>query len=476
MAQAVTERRLFLEGKLEGAEPWAVVRSPMSGEPVTHVAQASAAQVERALAHAQAGRRRLMALSAGERRAVLDGIMQGLRARAQELAALITAEAGKPLAASKVEVQRCLEVFTLASAELSRFGGEVVPVDLLPSAKGAQAVVRRFPAGVVVGIVPFNFPLNLGAHKVAPALAVGAPIIVKPPPQAPSAMLVLAELAKAAGADSAALQVLPCATAEAEALACDSRVRVMSFTGSARVGWHLKNRVAGKAVLELGGNAGAIVCADADLALAAQRLAKGAFAYSGQVCIRAQRVIVDAKVWDAFLPALLAEIRSLKVGDPAEEDTVIGPVIDDGAAERIVAWVKEAEGQGAKVLLGGSRSGRVLGPTVLTDVPRTAKAYCEEIFGPVLIVEKVQGFDLAVAAVNDGAYGLQAAIFTHDLRLARRAHQELEVGGVILNDAPTFRSDAMPYGGVKRSGLSREGVASAMADFTEERVLVDRTP
>lgn len=476
MSQAIRERQLFLEGVWEGSEPWATVTSPMSGEPVARVAQASVAQVQRALAFAEGGRRRLAALSTGERRGVLDRIAQGLRARAEEVAALITQEAGKPIAASRVEVQRCLEVFTLASAELSRFGGEVVPVDLLASAKGAQAIVRRFPAGVVVGIVPFNFPLNLGAHKVAPALAVGAPIIVKPPPQAPSAMLVLAELAKAAGAEPAALQVLPCGNAEAELLATDSRVRVMSFTGSAKVGWHLKGKVAGKAVLELGGNAGAIVCKDADLSLAAERLAKGAFTYSGQVCIRAQRLVIDAVVWDAFVPKLVEQVKRLKVGDPAQDDTVLGPVIDDRAADRIEAWVNEAVGQGARVLLRGARAGRLLGPTLLTDVPRSAKASCEEIFGPVLVLEQVQGFDAAVQAVNDGVYGLQAAVFTHDVRLVRRAHQELEVGGVILNDAPTFRSDAMPYGGVKQSGLSREGLASAMADFTEERVLVDRTP
>jgi acyl-CoA reductase-like NAD-dependent aldehyde dehydrogenase len=467
-------RKLFLEGKWQDGVSSSTVRSPWDQRVLETVAQASKAQVERAVLFAQTGASRLQRLSSGQRREVLRRIAQGLVSHAQELAQVISAEAGKPITAARAEVARAIETFELAAAELSTFGGGVVPVDLTANAVGAEAEVRRFPAGVVVGIVPFNFPLNLGAHKVAPALAVGAPIIIKPPPQAPSAMLLLAELAQAAGADPAALQVLPCENSVAEALATDPRVRVVSFTGSARVGWHLKSVVKGKCVLELGGNAAAIVCADADLAQAAQRLAMGAFVYSGQVCIKAQRIIVEAPAWEGFSTRFLAEVKTLAQGDPSREDTVIGPVIDEHSAQRIEAWVNDAVAGGATALLTAPREGTRVRPVVLTDVARFSKVYSEEVFGPVVVLEQVADFGAALDAANDSAFGLQAGLFTNDLKKVRRAFHELEVGGVIVNDAPSFRSDNMPYGGLKQSGLGREGVRYAMADFTEERVLVYR--
>jgi len=430
--------------------------------------------VEQALVVAFEGRARLARASAGQRRRLLDGLVQRLRDHRQAFVELIVHEAGKPVTAARAEVDRAIETFTLAAAELSGFGGETVPVDLMPGAEGTTAEVRRVPAGVVVGVVPFNFPLNLGAHKVAPALAVGAPIIIKPPPQAPGAMLLLGALALEAGADPAALQVLPCAVEVAEALATDSRVRVMSFTGSARVGWHLKAMVKGRAVLELGGNAAAIVRHDAEVPKAAKRLALGAFAYAGQVCIKVQRIVVEQPAWEAFLPAFLAEVDALGVGDPSREDTVVGPVIDAAAAERIEAWVDEAVEKGAVVLRRRPRAGAVLAPVVLTDVPRDTRVVSEEIFGPVVVLERVPSFDAALESVNAGRYGLQAALFTNELSAVRRAFAELEVGGVIVNDSTSFRSDNMPYGGVKDSGLGREGVRYAMADFSEERVLVLR--
>ena len=467
-------RLLWLEGRQEEGISFADLRAPWDGRLLAKVAQASQGQAERALAFAFASRARLQAQSAGHRRKVLDGIVTGLTERAVELSELICDEAGKPITAARTEVGRAIETFRLASATLATFGGSIVPVDLGAGSEGAEAEVRRFPAGVVVGVVPFNFPLNLGAHKVAPALAVGAPIIIKPPPQAPSAQLMLAQIAAAAGADPAALQVLPCANAVAEFLATDARVRVMSFTGSAAVGWHLKNAVKGRPVLELGGNAAAIVCPDADFNRAATQLALGAFTYAGQVCIKVQRVIVEAKAWSEFVPQFLAQVDALPVGDPSKPETHVGPVIDAGSADRIEAWVGEAITAGAHVLRRGSRSGQLLGPTVLTDVPRSTRAYSEEIFGPVVVLEKVADFREALEAVNASHYGLQAAVFSNDLAKVRMAFHHLEVGGVIINDAPSFRSDNMPYGGVKRSGLGREGVRSAMKDFTEERVLVYR--
>jgi acyl-CoA reductase-like NAD-dependent aldehyde dehydrogenase len=460
------DRKLFLRGQWVGGERAVEVKSPFDGRVVTKVAQASRAQAEEALAFAQAGRVRLQGVPAGKRREVLLRIAAGLRARAEELAKVICDEGGKPIAAARVEVARAVETFTLAAAELATFGGRTLAVDLLSNGYGVDCETKRFPAGVIVGVVPFNFPLNLGAHKIAPALAVGAPIIIKPPPQDPSAMLIVAELALEAGADPAALQVLPCDNAVAEALATDARVRVMSFTGSAKVGWMLKTKVAAKAVLELGGNAAAIVCADANLDDAAKRLAASAFSYAGQVCIKVQRIIVEAEVYDAFEKKLREQ--KLPMGDPARDDTVVGPVIDDRSADRIEAWVKEAGGA-------VKRSGRMLEPVILTNVPRSAKAWTEEIFGPVVCLAKASSFDDALAQVNDSQYGLQAAIFTNDLNKTRRAFHTLDVGGVIVNDAPSLRSDNQPYGGNKASGLGREGVRYAMEDFTEERALLTRT-
>ncbi len=447
---------------------------PFDGAARASIASASLGQIERALTVAEAGRGRLQRLSAGARRTVLEKVIAGIERRRGELVEAIVHEAGKPVTAARAEVSRAIETFTLAAAELTRFGGELVPVDLLPGNEGTEAEVRRFPAGVIVGIVPFNFPLNLGAHKIAPALAVGAPIIVKPPPQAPSAMVIVGELALEAGADPAALQVLPCSNEVAQTLATDARVKVLSFTGSARVGWQLSKLAKGRVVLELGGNAAAIVRADAQLERAARRLAMGAFTYAGQVCIKVQRIVVEAPVFDAFSEQFLSEVDALVTGSPSDERVTIGPVIDVAAADRIEGWIEEACSLGARVLRRGARQGTLLGPTVLTDVDRRAKAFSEEIFGPVVILEKVRDFDAALEAANASQYGLQAAIFTTDLPSVRRAFRELEVGGVIVNDATTFRSDAMPYGGVKSSGRGREGVRAAMLDFTEERVLVTR--
>jgi acyl-CoA reductase-like NAD-dependent aldehyde dehydrogenase len=465
---------MFVAGRWEEGTTHAEVTSPWSGAVVARVAQADAAAVERALAFASEGRARLAAQSTHQRRKVLAGIAQRLEAGAAELAKTISDESGKPISAARVEVARAVETFTLAAAEVTAPSGVAMAFDSLASAVGTEGEVRRFPAGVVVGIVPFNFPLNLGAHKVAPALATGCPIIVKPPPQAPGAQLALARIAAEAGADPAALQVLPCSNDVAERLATDPRVRVLSFTGSARVGWQLKQKAAGKVVLELGGNAAAIVCADADLGVAAGRLALSGFSAAGQVCIKVQRIVVEAPVYDAFVERFLREVAKLGVGDPSLESTVVGPVIDDGAANRVEAWVSEAIAGGAKPLLRGRREGRVLWPTVLSEVPRDAKVRCEEVFGPVVAVSKAVDFGAALREANDSQWGLQAGVFTHDWRKARQAFHALEVGGVVVNDAPSFRADAQPYGGVKGSGLGREGLRSAMADFTEERTLVWR--
>ena len=470
----MADGRLWIDGAWVQGEHQAEVRAPWDGRLLGRVAQASPAQAEQAVSVAFGARERLQRQSAGKRREVLEGIVSGLRARGEEMAQAICHEAGKPISLARVEVRRAIEVFWLAAAELSRFGGSIVPVDLDDGTQGVECEVRRFPAGVVVGIVPFNFPLNLGAHKVAPALAVGAPIIVKPPPQAPSAQLLLAEIAHQAGADPAAMQVVTSDNAIAERLATDPRVRILSFTGSAAVGWALKQKAPGRVLLELGGNAAVLVGADADLDWAAERCVAAGFGYAGQVCIKVQRVFVEAPAYAAFVEKLLTRTKAVPTGDPADERTVCGPVIDDRSAERITAWVDEAVAGGARVLAGHRRQGRLLEPTVLADVPAESKAAREEIFGPVVAVWPVPDWEAGLAAVNTGQYGLQAGVFTHDLARVRRAFHGLEVGGVIANDAPNLRSDNMPYGGVKRSGLGREGVRYAMDELTEERVLVTR--
>jgi len=470
----MSDGRLWIDGAWVQGEHQAEVRAPWDGRLIRRVAQASAAQADQALAAAFGARERLQKQSTGKRREVLEGIVAGLRARAEEMAQAICHEAGKPITLARVEVRRAIEVFRLAAAELTRFGGSIVPVDMTDGTEGVECEVRRFPAGVVVGIVPFNFPLNLGAHKVAPALAVGAPIIVKPPPQAPSAQLLLAEIAQKAGADRAAFQVVTCDNLVAERLATDPRVRILSFTGSATVGWALKQKAPGRALLELGGNAAALIAADADLDYAADRCVAAGFGYAGQVCIKVQRVFVEAPAHAAFLEKLLARTRSVPTGDPADERTVCGPVIDDRSAARITSWVDEAVAGGAKVLAGHRREGRMLQPTVLADVPDDSKASREEIFGPVVAVWPIADWEAGMRAVNAGQYGLQAGVFTRDLRRVRQAFHDLDVGGVIVNDAPSFRSDNMPYGGVKRSGLGREGLRYAMDELTEERVLVTR--
>ncbi len=464
----------ILGAEVEDAGLEAVVRSPWDGAQVALVRLASAETIERALVHAWAARGRLATSSTRARRDVLAGLAARVEAQSAALAQVIVEEAGKPLSAARLEVRRGVEVLRLAAAATTELGPGAAPVDLLPGTEGTTAQVARVPAGVVVGIVPFNFPLNLGLHKVAPALAVGAPIIVKPPPQAPSAMGLVARWAREAGADPAAVQVLPCDNAAAERLAMDPRVRIVSFTGSAKVGWHLKQACPGQVILELGGNAAAIVADDAVLDAAVARLVAGAFVYAGQVCIKVQRIYVTPGQADAFERRFVEAVRALAVGDPSDESTVIGPVIDDAAADRISAWIDEAIALGARCLLRGRRDGRLLGPSVLTDVPAHCRVAREEVFGPVVLVERVADFDAALAAANDSDYGLQAGLFTNDLRLVRRAFERLEVGGLIVNDAPTFRSDNMPYGGVKRSGLGREGVRWAMDELTVPKVLVLR--
>jgi acyl-CoA reductase-like NAD-dependent aldehyde dehydrogenase len=454
-----------------------VVSSPWDGRPAGVTTTPTSADVEEAVAAASAVRAAYAATPAHVRAAALDTVSRGLADRAEEVAALITAESGKPLRWARAEVARAVSTFRWGAEEARRWSGDLQRLDTDPAAQGRLALVRRVPRGPVLGIAPFNFPLNLVAHKVAPAIAVGAPIVLKPAPATPLTALLLGELLAATDLPPGAWSVLPVPNDVAAALTRDPRLPVVSFTGSGPVGWAIRDAVPRKHVtLELGGNAAVVVGPDQDdeasLARAAARIATFAMYQAGQSCISVQRVLVHRAVVARLTARLVEEVRALRTGDPADPATDVGPLVDEAAARRVEEWVAEAVAGGARLLTGGVRDGATYAPTVLTGVPAGARVRCEEVFGPVVVVDEVASLDEAFAAVNDSRYGLQAGVFTRDLQVAFRAARELEVGGVVIGDVPSFRADQMPYGGVKESGTGREGVAAAMADLTEERVLV----
>jgi glyceraldehyde-3-phosphate dehydrogenase (NADP+) len=385
---------------------------------------------------------------------------------------VIALEAGKPVKTARVEVERASFTFRIAAEETKRIGGEIVPLDWAAGMEGRIAHVRRVPLGPVAGITPFNFPLNLVAHKVAPALAAGDPIVVRPASQAPASALLLGEIVLEAGWPAGGLAVVPSSTETAAPLVEDDRIRMLTFTGSPAVGWALKARSGRKRVtLELGGNAGVIVNDDADVPFAAERVAWGGFVYAGQTCISVQRVFVHADVHDALLSELLSRVEALRVGDPLDEETDVGPLIDDAASARVAEWLDEAVAGGARVLAGGGHEGRLWQPTVLGGVEERMRVSCQEAFAPLVGVSSFEDVGEAIAAVDRSDYGLQAGIFTRDWPTIRRAFDGIEVGGLVVNDVPTFRIDHMPYGGVKQSGLGREGVRYAIEEMTELRLL-----
>jgi acyl-CoA reductase-like NAD-dependent aldehyde dehydrogenase len=450
------------------------VTSPWDGSVAGRVSVPSDEQVEQAVADLHAVRYEAQATPAHARAAALDHISARIAERAEEIAGLITAENGKPLVWSHGEVGRAVSTFRWAAEEARRFAGDLQRLDTDPAATGRMAVVRRFPRGPVLGIAPFNFPLNLVAHKVAPAIAVGAPILVKPAPATPLTALLLGDIIAETDLPARMVSVLTVPNDKMSALVTDPRLPVISFTGSGPVGWSIQKQAPNKHVtLELGGDAAVIVDRDwPDLPAAASRIALFANYQAGQSCISVQRVLIHTDVYDAFVTELVAAVEALPTGDPAADGVQVGPVINDAAAERIEAWVYEAAKAGASVLTGGTREGRTVTPTVLSGVPAGTKIAEEEVFGPVLSVARFGDLDEAFAMVNSSRYGLQAGIFTTDVRTAFRAHRDLEVGGVIVGDVPSFRADQMPYGGWKDSGVGREGLRSAMNDLTEERVLV----
>lgn len=449
------------------------VINPFNGDREAEVCQAGKTEAEEAIKASVTAFSAMRCLPAHARAAALGTIAGRVTARREELARTITAEAGKPISDARREVSRAIQTFTVAAEEAKRIPGEVVPMDISPGMDGSLGIVRRFPAGPVLGITPFNFPLNLVAHKVAPCLACGNPIVLKPAPQTPLTALMLGEIVLEAGLPAGALSVLPCDNTVAEQMVMDPRFKVLSFTGSAAVGWMLKAKCGKKRVLlELGGNAGVIVEPDADLDLAAQRCAVGGYVYSGQSCISVQRVFVRDTVYDRFVERFLARVGTLKSGDPFDEATVVGPLVNEAAARRVEDWIGEAVAQGARLLAGGKRSGSLVEATVLADVTPEMKVSCREVFGPVVTVTRYKQFEEALGALNDSEFGLQAGVFTQDVERVFRAYRELEVGTVLVNEIPTFRADHMPYGGVKDSGLGREGVRYAIEEMTELKLLV----
>jgi len=449
------------------------VKAPYDGGVVGRVFQGRRQHAEAAIAAAVKAFGTTRRLPAFERQRVLRRVAEGITKRKEEFSRTLCQEAGKPIKAARTEVERAIFTFTVAAEESTRIYGEYLPLDWQEYTAGRWGIVKRFPLGPIAGITPFNFPLNLVVHKVAPAIAAGCPMVLKPAPETPLSSLLMAEVVQQAGWPDGALNVIPLSNEDAGLLVSDDRIKMISFTGSAAVGWQIKkNSGKKKVILELGGNAGVIIHSDADLEYAAERCVAGGFGYAGQTCISVQRILVQQSVYGKFTDLFLAGVKTLRTGDPLDESTDVGPVIRESDAQRAIDWIHEAVRGGARVLCGGSRKGSIVEPTVLTGTKPDMKVNCQEIFGPVVTVEPYGEFDEALRQINSSAYGLQAGIFTRDAKLMFQAFEELEVGGLLAGDVPTFRIDHMPYGGMKDSGIGREGLRYAIEEMTEPKLMV----
>jgi glyceraldehyde-3-phosphate dehydrogenase (NADP+) len=464
---------IYLAGEWVESDDRLDVSNPYNGEVIGTTFQATRDQLDQAIAAAEAVFPTMRSMPTFERVNLLKALAERLRACRDDVARMIALEAGKPIKEAEVEADRGVFTVETAAEEAKRIEGEVMPLDLLPSSKGRFGIVRRFPIGPIAGISPFNFPLNLALHKLAPALASGNPIVLKPPSRDPLTMLMVARMVDEIGAPKGSVSVLPMNREVGDAMVADDRFKLLSFTGSPDVGWDMKRRAGMKrVVLELGGNAGVVVDEDADLAFAAQRVRVGAFAYAGQVCISVQRVFVHESVYERFKELLVAETKKITIGDPLDRATDLGPMIDEKAAQRSKGWIDTAVKEGASIVSGGKVEGRVLQPTIIENAPPRSFVCSREAFAPLVTLFPVTSFADAIDRVNDSVYGLQAGVFTNNLERALYAFEQIEAGGVIMNDIPTYRIDHMPYGGVKASGLSREGLRYAIEDMTEMRLLV----
>jgi acyl-CoA reductase-like NAD-dependent aldehyde dehydrogenase len=467
------EYPIFVAGEWQASGELLEVRNPYSGDLIGVTYQASHDQLEQAITGAQKAFGITRKMPTFERVALLEAMATGLKARRDEVARMIASEAGKPIRDAEVETDRGIFTLITAAEEAKRLEGEVIALDLLPSSKGRSAIVRRFPIGPIAGISPFNFPLNLALHKLAPAIASGNSIVLKPPSRDPLTMLLFAEIVEAAGVPKGAVSIMPMDREVGDALVEDPRFKLLTFTGSPDVGWAMKNRAGmKKVVLELGGNAGVIVDSDSDLDFAVNRIRVGAFAYSGQVCISVQRVFVVEDAYDQFREKLVNSVKAIKVGDPLDRGTDLGPMIDRKALLRTQNWIDQAVEEGARVLTGGTSEEEFFQPTVIENASPTSFVCSKEAFAPLVTIAPVKSFGEAVRRINDSEYGLQAGVFTNSLEKALTAYENIEVGGVIINDVPMYRIDHMPYGGVKASGLGREGLKYAIEDMTEPRLMV----
>ncbi len=467
----------YLANRAQAPNADLVVTDKYTGEPATRVALADAAAIDQAIAAAVEAAEPMARMAAYERQNVLNHCVARFTERAEELAQALCVEAGKPVKDARGEVSRLIDTFRIAAEESVRMNGEVQELEIAPRARGYRGMWKRVPVGPCSFISPFNFPLNLAAHKVAPALAVGCPFVLKPASRTPIGALIIAEVLAETDLPAGAFSVLPCSRDGADLFTTDDRLKLLSFTGSPGVGWDLKARAGKKkVVLELGGNAACIVDRDTDLDDAVERLIIGAFYQSGQSCIGVQRILAHDDIYEALRDRMVTATQSLIAGNPRNEDTFIGPMISEGEAQRLHGWVQDAVAAGGTLLCGGQRDGAMLDATLLENVPAGTSVCTEEAFGPVAVLSRFNDFDQALRAVNDSTFGLQAGVFTRDLYKAQKAWDELDVGGVVIGDVPSWRVDNMPYGGVKDSGLGREGVRFAMEDMTEIRNLVVRTP
>jgi acyl-CoA reductase-like NAD-dependent aldehyde dehydrogenase len=468
---------IYLAGEFVRTGTPLEVRDPATGDVVATTWQAGPEELERATVAAVEAFAATRRLASFERRDALAHVAERISQDADELAELLSRESGKPIRDAKGEVARGALTFRIAAEEALRINGEWLPLDWSAANRGRSGVVRRYPIGPVAGISPFNFPLNLAAHKVAPAIAAGCSIVLKPPSKDPLVMLRVAGYLAETNLPKGAVSILTMDRPTGGRMVADDRFKLLSFTGSPTVGWKMKAEAGKKkVVLELGGNAGAIVDETADLDWAVARLAYGAFAYSGQVCISVQRIYVVEGIFEEFQRRFVEAVRGLHLGSPLDPATDLGPMVDSKAVARTHEWVGEALAAGARALVGGEPDGLFYPPTVLVDVPKDARVCGEEVFAPVVNLFAVPDFRAAVAEINDSQFGLQCGVFTNDLERTLLAHDELEVGGVIVNDVPTWRTDAMPYGGVKDSGLGREGLRWSIEDMTEPRLLAFARP
>ncbi len=459
-------KEIFKEKKLE-------VIYPYNNEKIHSVSLSDEEDINNAIEKAKIGFNETKKLSTYQRAKILKIVREKIEKEKEVLAKLIVKEAGKPVSQAIAEVDRCIFTFSVAEEEAKRVYGEIIALDLVPWCEGKEGYVKRFPKGILLAITPFNFPLNLVAHKIAPAIAVGIPFILKPSSKTPVISYKLLKFILEAGYPEEAVSFLPMKSEKAKILIENPDIKIVSFTGSSEVGWGIKKLAYDKQVtLELGGNAGVIIHNDADLELSAKKCAQGGFYYAGQSCISVQRIIVQENIYEIFKEKLIGEVKKLKIGNPEEEDTFIGPIIDEESLIRIESWVKEAKKGGAKLLLGGRRDGNFYLPTIIENPKRDMKIWCEEVFAPLVVLKRYKEFDEAIEIINDTKFGLQAALFTKDYKLIDKAFSKIEAGGIVVNDSSSFRADHQPYGGFKKSGFGREGLRWAIEEMTEIKILI----